>query len=71
MLTVPAFSYGPPSCKSSVSGGGNPYADAKIRASLSLNIKYARKPVRIACMVLANKDLRDVFIVVVSRVWVG
>src|SRR5260221_4042781 len=51
--------------------GGNPYADAKIRASISPNVKNARKPAPIACMVLASKDPRDVFIVVVSRVWIG
>ena len=68
ILTVLAFSYGLLSCKSSISGGGNPYADAKIRASLSLNVKNARKPAPIACMVLASKDPKDVFIVVVSRV---
>jgi hypothetical protein len=65
---VLALSYGLLFCKSSISGGGNPYADAKIRASLSLNVKNARKPAPIACMVLASKDPKDVFIVVVSRV---
>ena len=64
-----AFSYGLLSCQSCISGGGNPYADAKIRASLSVNVKNARKPAPIACMVLASKDLREVFIVIISRVW--
>ena len=54
-----------------LSGGGNPYADAKIRASLSLNVKNARKAAQIAWMVLASQDPRDFFIVVVSRVWIG
>ena len=63
MLTALAFSHGPLSCKSSVSGAGNPDAAAKIRASLSLKIKYARKPVSIACMALASKTPRNVFMV--------
>jgi hypothetical protein len=41
-----------------------------IRASSSVNLKNVRKPAAIACMVLASKDPRDVFIVLVSRVWV-
>jgi hypothetical protein len=63
ILTALAFSHGLLSCKSSVSGAGNPDAAAKIRASLSLKIKYARKPVPIACIALASKNLRNVFIV--------